>query len=95
MLVLIKLRKGQNPICTFHFHPSYRYLDRHTDAPTCMTVAPDTLQLSTNFYLLDPIQSEATLILSTFGHHPLPSLKCTPGHSYVDYYMHTPLHTGV
>ena len=40
MLVSIKLKKGQNPICTFHFHPLYRHPDRHTDAPTCMIVAP-------------------------------------------------------
>ena len=46
-----KIKKGQNPICTFHFHPSYRYLDRHTDAPTCMIVAPDTLQPFTKFQL--------------------------------------------
>ena len=33
-LVAIKLKKGQNPICIFYFHPSYRHPDRHTDAPT-------------------------------------------------------------
>ena len=37
-----KINKGQIPICTFYFHPSYRDPDRHTDAPKCMTVAPDT-----------------------------------------------------
>ena len=45
-----KIKKGQNPICTFHFHPSYRHPDRQTDASTCMIVAPDTLQLSTKFH---------------------------------------------
>ena len=44
-----KIKKGQNPICTFHFYPSCRHLDRHTDAPTCMTVVSDTLQLYTKF----------------------------------------------
>ena len=50
ILVQIKLRKDQNATGTFHFHPSYRHPDRHPDAPTCMMVALDTLQLSTNFH---------------------------------------------
>ena len=49
-LVWIKLRKYQNATGTFHFHPSSRHPNRHTDAQTCMTVAPDTLHLSTNFH---------------------------------------------
>ena len=32
-----KIKEGQNPICTFYFHPSHR----HTDAATCMRVSPD------------------------------------------------------
>ena len=50
---------------------------------------------STNFHPQSPTQLEATLILSNFGHHPLPNLKCTPGHSCISYNRHTPLHTGV
>ena len=50
MLVKIKLEKGQNATGTFHFHPSYRHPDRYPDAATCMTVAPETLHLSTNFH---------------------------------------------
>ena len=44
-----KIKKGQNPICTFYFHPSYKHPDRHPDALTCVTVAPDYLQLFTKF----------------------------------------------
>ena len=40
-----KIKKGQNHTCTFHLHPS----DRHTNLPTCMTVAPDALYLFTKF----------------------------------------------
>ena len=55
-----------------------RHPDRHTYAPTCMTVAPDTLQLSTNYHPLNPTQSEATLIVSNFGSHPFTKLKMHP-----------------
>ena len=65
-----------------------------TDAPTCI-VAPDTLQLSAKFQPWNPNQLEATLILSNFGYHPLPNLKCTPDHSCIGYQMHTPSHAGV
>ena len=44
-----KIKKGQNPTCTYHLHPFYRHTNKHTDAPTCMTVAPDTLHLFTKF----------------------------------------------
>ena len=49
-LVLEKLIKCKNATGTFHFHPSYRHSNRHPDAQTCMTVAPDSLHLSTNFH---------------------------------------------
>ena len=41
--------KKVNHICTFHSYPSYRHPDRHTDAPTCMIVAPESLLLSAKF----------------------------------------------
>ena len=44
-----KTKKVKMPPGTFHFPPSYRHQDRHPDTPTCMMVAPDTLQLPTNF----------------------------------------------
>ena len=53
-----KIKKGQNPICTFYFNPSYRHPDRHKDASTCMTVAPDTLHLFTIFQPWNPTQSK-------------------------------------
>ena len=39
-----KIKKGQNPICTFHLHPSHR----HTDAPTCLTEALTLYIISLN-----------------------------------------------
>ena len=43
VLVIDMFKKSQNPICTFHLHPSYRHTYRHTDAPTSKTVAPNTV----------------------------------------------------
>ena len=49
-LVMNKLIKSKNATGTFHFHPSSRHSNRHPDAQTCKTVAPDTLHLSTHFH---------------------------------------------
>ena len=57
--------------------------------------SPNTLQLFTKFQPWDPAQSKTTIILSNFGYHSLPNLKCTPDHSHVSYLMYTPLHTDV
>ena len=49
-LVMKKLIKSKNATGTFYLHSSSRHANRHLDAQTCMTVAPDTLHHSTNFH---------------------------------------------
>ena len=94
-LVWLKLGKSQNATGTFHFHPSSRHPNRHTDAQTCMTVAPDTLQLSANFHPESPTQSKATHILSNFGSHPFTKLKMHPLPQLHWLPQSHPSHTGV
>ena len=77
-LVMNKLIKCKNATGTFHFHPSYRHSNRHPDTQTYMTVAPDTLHLSTYFHPGIPIQSKVPLILSNSVYNPLPGLKLQP-----------------
>ena len=95
-LVLEKLIKCKNATGTFHFHPSYRHSNRHPDAQTCMTVATDSLHLSTNFHPGIPTQSKVPLILSNLAHYPLTGLKHTPHHnSCIGYHSPTPSDIGV
>ena len=94
-LVTNKLLKSKNATGTFYFHPSSRHTNRHPDAQTCMTVAPDTLHHSTNFHPGIPTQSKVTLILSNLAYYPLPGLKRTPRHSRIGYHSLSSSRTGV
>ena len=91
-LVTNKLLKSKNATGTFYFHPSSRHTNRHPDAQTCMTVAPDILHHSTNFHPGIPTQSKVTLILSNLAYYPLPGLKRTPRHSCIGYHSLSSLH---
>ena len=50
-VIMDKTKKMSNATGTFQFHPSLRQPKRHTEAQTCMPVAPDSLHLCSNFHL--------------------------------------------